>query len=203
MEVTELLEAGLRELNLVAEPRLIQQLETYQKLLLRWNLKTNLTAIREPAKIVSHHLLDALAVHEYIVGRRVLDVGSGAGLPGIPLALIRPDTDFILLDSNGKKTRFMTQAMIELGLTNVRVVKSRIENYDGQVDHVISRAFSSLDDLSGSCLRLLDEKGSLLAMKGPGYETELTALGGRPTRVHQVSVPGLDAARYLIEIPAS
>ncbi|SVE11695.1 uncharacterized protein METZ01_LOCUS464549, partial [marine metagenome] len=171
-------------MNLAADQILIEQLQTYQALLLHWNKTANLTAITEPDKIVTHHLLDALAVHEFITGQRVLDVGSGAGLPGIPLALINPDKDFILLDSNGKKTRFMTQARIELGLENVTVVKSRIEDYDDRVDHVISRAFSSLAEFGHFCLRLLEKNGSLLAMKGPGYEIELAALESAFTRVH-------------------
>ena len=203
MELTEIVESGLKELNLPADQTLIEQLQTYQAMLLHWNKTANLTAITEPEMIVTHHLLDALTVHEFIIGQRVLDVGSGAGLPGIPLALINPDKDFILLDSNGKKTRFMTQARIELGLENVTVVKSRIEDYDDRVDHVISRAFSSLAEFARVCLRLLEKNGSLLAMKGPGYEIELAALESAFTRLHQVSVPNLDAERYLIEVVAN
>ena len=203
MEFSEIVESSLKQLNLVVDQTVIQRLQIYQALLLRWNRTINLTAITESDKIVTHHLLDALAVHEFIIGQRVLDVGSGAGLPGIPLALINPDKDFILLDSNGKKTRFMTQARIELGLENVTVVKSRIEDYDDRVDHVISRAFSSLAEFGHFCLRLLEKNGSLLAMKGPGYEIELAALESAFTRVHQVSVPNLNAERYLIEVAAN
>ena len=200
MEFSEIVESSLKQLNLVVDQTVIQRLQIYQALLLRWNRTINLTAITESDKIVTHHLLDALAVHEFIIGQRVLDVGSGAGLPGIPLALINPDKDFILLDSNGKKTRFMTQARIELGLENVTVVKSRIEDYDDRANHVISRAFSSLAEFARVCLRLLEKNGSLLAMKGPGYEIELSALESAFTRLHQVSVPNLDAERYLIEV---
>ena len=203
MRVSDLLEEGLQALHLPVESRLVDQLLSYQHLLLRWNKSTNLTAITEPLKFVTHHLLDALAVHDFLAGKRILDVGSGAGLPGIPLALIKPDKHFILLDSNGKKTRFMMQALIELSLQNVTIVESRVEKYDDRVDHVISRAFSSLEDFSSNCLRLLNKKGTLLAMKGPEYGSEMDALVNSQVRVHAVSVPMLDAVRYLIEIQAS
>ncbi len=199
MSFEDAVEYGLKELDIVADRTLIKKLQTYQALLLRWNKKINLTAITETDKIITHHLLDALSVNEFIVGRKVLDAGSGAGLPGIPLALINPDKDFILLDSSEKKTHFMTQVRIELGLENVTVVKSRLEDYYDCVDHVISRAFSSLDQFVRQSLRFLDKDGSLLAMKGPGYEAELAAVRSPLKRVHQLFVPNLDARRYLIE----
>ena len=195
-------EFGLKELNLRADKALIQQLHRYQALLLRWNKTINLTGIKEPDKIITHHLMDALSVNEFLVGKRVLDVGSGAGLPGIPLALINPDKDFILLDSNGKKTHFMTQALIDLGLKNVTVVKSRLEDYDDCFDHVVCRAFSSLEEFARQGLRLLNKRGSLLAMKGPGYEVELVSLKVPFKQVHRIDVPTLGAERYLVEVSA-
>jgi len=202
MGFSNVIELGLKELHLRPDNTLIQQLHTYLDMLLSWNKINNLTGITEPDKIVTHHLLDSLSIHDFIVGHRVLDVGSGAGLPGIPLALINPDKYFILLDSNGKKTRFMTQVRIELELKNVMVVKSRIEDYDEQADHVISRAFSSLKRFAQIGLRLLNNDGTLLAMKGPGYETELAAVPSLLTEVHCVFVPILNAERYLIEVAA-
>ena len=193
-------ESGLKEMGLVVDKALVQQLHAYQVLLLRWNKTMNLTAITEPNKILTHHLMDSLSVNEFIVGQKVLDVGSGAGLPGIPLALINPNKDFILLDSSEKKTYFMTQARIELGLENVTVVRSRIEDYNNLVDHVISRAFSSLERFVNLGLRLLHKGGSLLAMKGPGYEIESEVLQSKSGRVHEVFVPCLGAERYVIEI---
>ncbi len=193
------LELGLKELDLRVDQELIQQFYIYQALLLRWNKTFNLTAITEPDRIVTHHLMDALSINDFLAGQRVLDVGSGAGLPGIPLALINPDKDFILLDSNGKKTHFMTQVRIELGLENVTVVKSRIEDYEDSVDHVICRAFSSLKVFICQCRRLLNKNGSLLAMKGPGYESELESKLPHQ-RIHQLTVPSLDAERYLVEV---
>ena len=200
MCISNLVEFGLNELALPTDQILVQQLYSYQDLLLRWNTTTNLTSIIEPERVITHHLFDALSVHQFIVGQRVLDVGSGAGLPGIPLALINPDKDFILLDSNGKKTRFMTQVKIELGLGNVTIIKSRVEDYNDRVDHVISRAFASLKEFACFGLRLLGNNGSLLAMKGPNYANELKGLHYARTKVHPVFVPSLGAERYLIEI---
>ena len=200
MQVPSLVESGLNELALPANQILVQQLYRYQELLLRWNRTTNLTSIIEPKRIITHHIFDALSVHPFIVGQRVLDVGSGAGLPGIPLALINPDKDFILLDSNGKKTRFMTQVKIELGLGNVTIIKSRVEDYNDLVDQVISRAFAGLKEFAYCGLRLLGINGSLLAMKGPNYANELKGLHYSHTKVHPLFVPSLDVERYLIEI---
>lgn len=200
MDTTALLTSGLRELGFSFDDDLVTRFVNYADLLLLWNRTVNLTAITEPEKVVSHHLLDSLSVREFVTGRHICDAGSGGGLPGIPLALVCPDKDFILLDSNGKKTRFMTQAKIELGLDNVEVVKARVEDFSSSVDHVISRAFTSLGEFAEKTAPLLTPGGSLLAMKGPGYQDELEAQSWKSVTAHPVWVPGLDEQRYLVEI---
>jgi 16S rRNA (guanine527-N7)-methyltransferase len=126
-------------------------------------------------------------------------VGSGAGLPGIPLALINQDKDFILLDSNGKKTRFMVQAAIELGIRNIEVVHSRAQDFQGEFDHVVCRAFAGTDDFVKTCSHLLAPGGTLLAMKGPA-ESAVTRPPGFKQSIHQLHVPDMPSERYLIEI---
>ena len=202
MGIETQLRQGLEELGIEVSDDGLKSILQYQALLLKWNKVTNLTAITEPELVVSHHLLDALAVNPFIAGHRVLDVGSGGGLPGIPLALVNPDKDFILLDPNGKKTRFMTQAKIELGLSNVEVIQSRVEDHQGLYDHVISRAFRHLSGFVECCGRLLTVEGSLLAMKGPDYEQEQEEMtvSDYTMVVHHLAVPGLQAERCLIEI---
>ena len=127
--VEDLITDGFQALGLKEDPALVERSSCFLELLVRWNRVTNLTALTDIKAMVGVHLLDSLAVAPYITGRKILDVGSGAGLPGIPLALLYPDKDFILLDSNGKKTRFMTQVTIELQLDNVKVVHLRVEDF--------------------------------------------------------------------------
>jgi len=199
MSLVEHIATGLKDLALGDHPDKAESLAHYLDLVTRWNRVTNLTAVKEAEEMVSLHLLDSLAVMPYVTGNTILDVGSGAGLPGIPLALFQPDKDFILLDSNGKKTRFMTQASIELGLSNVTVVQQRIEDCSEQFDQVISRAFASLDEFIFLCMPRLNAGGSLLAMKGPSEIEQATKMA--EASVHELRVPGLDKARYLVEIP--
>jgi len=202
MDLEARLARGLQSLGLTDTERLIEASLHFQSLLLKWNKVTNLTAITSPEQVITHHLLDAFAVDSYVTGQTVLDVGSGGGIPGIPLALANPDKDFILLDPNGKKTRFMTQAKIELELTNVAVIQARVEDHSGQYDQVISRAFRQVAGFVDSCARLVRPGGSLLAMKGPDYEDELVPLAGLEKRIQTIdlAVPGLDATRCLIRI---
>lgn len=202
MTLEEKLTAGLDSLGFSNPADLAALAMRYQALLLKWNKVTNLTAITDPERIITHHLLDAYSVNRFIRGTSILDVGSGAGIPGIPLALANPDKDFILLDPNGKKTRFMTQAKIELGLENVEVVQARAEDHDRQYDQVISRAFRQVEGFIATCGRLVRPGGTLLAMKGPDHMEELATLSGFEDRVatHLLSVPGLDADRFLVEI---
>jgi 16S rRNA (guanine527-N7)-methyltransferase len=202
MNLETRLAEGLRTLGLSDTERLVEASLHFQALLLKWNKVTNLTAITSPEQVITHHLLDAFAVDPYITGHTILDVGSGGGIPGIPLALANPDKDFILLDPNGKKTRFMTQAKIELELTNVVVIQARVEDHTGQYDQVISRAFRQVAGFVDSCARLVRSGGSLLAMKGPDYEDEVAQLAELRNRIQTIdlAVPGLNASRYLIRI---
>lgn len=195
---------GLESLELTPDPEHVQRLEAFLDLLVRWNRVYNLTSIRERDAMFSKHLLDSLSVHRYITGPRVLDVGSGAGLPGIPLAIIAPTLGFVLLDSSNKKTRFIRQAVIELGLENVDVQQQRIESFDPgyRFDTVISRAFAALGDFVTTTGRLLGANGRLLAMKGRYPEDELDNLpeGFGLQAVHSLQVSGLDAERHLVEM---
>ena len=144
MSLGSAIKCGLTSLGLESNENFISNLEAYLVLLSRWNRVTNLSGIKRLKDMVPIHLLDSLSVHAFIEGNTILDVGSGAGLPGIPLAILYPKKFFTLLDSNGKKTRFMRQAVIDLKLDNVQIIKERVESFQGEFDHVISRAFSSL-----------------------------------------------------------
>jgi len=181
---------------------LVEHLTRYLQELAKWNQTYNLTAVRDPADMVPRHLLDALAVNSYLHGKRVLDVGTGAGLPGIPLALVNPDKHFTLLDSNGKKIRFVQHVVGVLGLSNVEPVQARIESWDFEqpFDVIVSRAFSTLADFINGSGRMLGPGGSLLAMKGKLPEAELAALpaGWRAIGVHGIRVPMLDAERHAV-----
>lgn len=195
------LERGLGAMGLHVPTPVQQRLVRFLLLLHRWNRHYNLTAIRDPVEMVSKHLLDSLAVMPYIEGQTVLDVGSGAGLPGIPLALTLPHRSFVLLDSNGKKTRFLTQARIELGLENVEIVNLRVEDYRPGLyfDVIITRAWAGAVEILEKTAHLQSPGTQILVMQGkldapefmPGYEL----LGS-----HSLEVHGLDAARHLLEI---
>lgn len=195
------LEQGLRQLAvpLAADDR--QRLLTFVHLLARWNAAYNLTAVRDPQEMIARHLLDSLVLLPYLRGARVLDIGTGPGLPGIPLALARPDIAFTLLDANAKKTRFVTQAVGELGLKNVEVVQARVENYrpEQKFDTLVARAFSSIAELLKSAQHLCAPGGRFLAMKGVYPEKELAAIPAEfaVSEVLALKVPGLDAARHL------
>lgn len=203
----ELLASGLAALGLetpsAREPRLL----AYVELLQRWNRVYNLTAVRNPSAMIGRHLLDSLAAAPYLRGARFLDVGSGAGLPGIPLAIWFPERSFALLDSNGRKTRFLTQVKIELGLTNVEVVHARVQNLRdaSRYDGVLSRAFSALADFAVAAGHLVAPNGRLYAFKGVRPDAELLALPEpyRALAVWPLSLPGTDADRHLVELVAS
>jgi 16S rRNA (guanine527-N7)-methyltransferase len=190
------------DLSAAGGDTLIQQLVRYLQELEKWNQAYNLTAVRDPVDMVPRHLLDALSVNFYLHGKRILDVGTGAGLPGIPLALVNPDKQFTLLDSNGKKIRFVQHAVGVLGLSNVEAVQARIESCDFEkhFDVIVSRAFSTLTDFVNGSGRILGPGGSLLAMKGKLPEAELAALpsGWRAIGVYAIHVPELDAERHAV-----
>ena len=188
------------------EQALYGRLVDYLALLQRWNQVYNLTAVRDPQQMIVRHILDSLAIAPFLGKRtqRCLDVGSGAGLPGVPLAILYPQREFHLLDSNGKKTRFLFQVKTELGLDNVIVQHFRAESFvPGTLyDVILSRAFASLGDMVESCKHLCAAHGSFLAMKGVYPEEELAAL---PVccalkQVHRLQVPGLLEKRHLIEL---
>jgi len=184
---------------------LAPKLDAYLALLAKWNRTYNLTAIREPERMVTHHALDALAVLPHLPARsalRMLDVGTGGGVPGIPLALARPGWRVVLLDSNHKKGAFLAQAAIELGLANVEVATTRVEDYapSAPFDVIISRAFSDLASFAGAALPLLAPGGALVAMKGVLPHEELAHLPAdvRVVATPALSVPGLAAERHLV-----
>lgn len=202
MSLAESLSAGLVQLGLSLSDGQQQALLDYIALLQKWNKVYNLTAVREPENMLYQHLLDSLAVLPYIGAGRLLDVGTGGGLPGIVLAIARPELDITLLDSNQKKTTFLRQASIELGLKNVRVECLRVDDYQPSVafDMVISRAFSDLGEFVRLSARLCRSGGELLAMKGVYPHDELAHLPAQ-FRQHEVvtlHVPGLEAQRHLV-----
>ena len=194
-----LLLAGLSELQLKLADHQIEQLLAFIALIEKWNKAYNLTAIRDKHAMVSLHLLDSLAIVPHLTGKRHIDIGTGAGLPGIPLAICYPDYEFTLLDSNAKKTRFVQQAVLELKLRNVEVCHYRVENYraDPGFDTVITRAFAELSAIVEMTAHLLNSNGVLLAMKGQLPDEPLSQ--GICTHV-PITVPGIDAARCLVKV---
>ena len=195
---------GLAALGVPASSEVAQRLLDYVALIAKWNKVYNLTAVRDPAEMIGLHVLDSLSVLPHIQCATLLDVGSGAGLPGIPLAIVRPDLDVTLLDSNNKKTTFQQQAAIELRLTNVRAVNARVESWESgrRFDVVISRAFADTADFVSNAGHLVATGGVLAAMKGVYPHEELARM---PTAynvrsVVPLSVPGVDAERHLVLI---
>ncbi len=200
----ERLERGLKELGISVGPQGLARLIQYVALLDKWNRVYNLTAIRDAEKSVSVHLLDCLAAVPYLRGSRVLDVGSGAGLPGIPIALARPDVRVTMLDSSHKKAAFLRQAVAELRLRNAAIVCERAESWrpSETFDCIISRAFAELSEFVTLTEHLLAPGGFLAAMKGvhPYEEIEKLPRGFRVTQVQRLFVPGLGAERHLVLI---
>jgi 16S rRNA (guanine527-N7)-methyltransferase len=208
MSAQATLAEGLVRLKLVLPPPIQQKLLDYVVLVQKWNKVYNLTAVRDADKMLTHHLLDSLAVVPYVAhAKTLLDVGSGAGLPGIPLALALPDVRVTLLDSNHKKTAFLTQVVIELKLHNADVVCERVEKYLSKqsFDVVVSRAFSDLPEFVASAGRLVASGGTLLAMKGVHPFEEIAQLKGdfKLSGVTPLTVPGLDAERHLVFMKAA
>ncbi|TCJ12727.1 16S rRNA (guanine(527)-N(7))-methyltransferase RsmG [Parasulfuritortus cantonensis] len=201
----ERLDAALAAMGLDLPGACREQLLAYLDLLRKWNKTYNLTAIHEPERMLTHHLLDSLAVLPYIGAERLLDVGAGAGLPGIPLAIARPGLAVTLIDASHKKVAFMHQAAIELGLDNVKAVHGRVEQLPAApFPQIISRAFSDLSDFVRLTRPLLAEGGEWLAMKGLFPNEELAQLkGARLKRDIELAVPGLDANRHLIVLEAA
>ena len=178
------------------------KLLAYLDLLAKWNRTYNLTAVRDPGEMVSRHLLDSLAVLPYMHGKSLADLGSGAGLPGIPLAIARPDVAVTLVESNGKKTRFLREAVRSLPLSNVTVDQARVQDATGAFDTITARAFASLPDMLAWAGHLLAPNGHWLALKGRADPAELGAVssGFRIIAVHDLQVPGIDGERCAVEL---
>jgi len=204
MSAADQLRRGLIALGLTLDSEIQQRLLDYIALIEKWNRVHNLTAIREPEKMVSHHLLDSLAVAPHLHARRLLDVGSGAGLPGIPLALANPDMHVTLLDSNHKKAAFLNQAVMEMKLKNAQVCSERVESWKTQTgfDVIISRAFSDMDEFVRVTRHLLIPGGTFAAMKGlhPYEEIEKMPQDCKVLQVLPLAVPGVEGARHLVLI---
>jgi 16S rRNA (guanine527-N7)-methyltransferase len=202
------LREGLAALGLSLDGATVSHLLAYLALLLKWNKTYSLTAITEPDRMVSHHLLDSLAAIRPVAAqqpKRLLDVGSGGGQPGIPFAIVRPDWHLTLLDSNQKKTTFLRQAVIELGLTQVDVVCDRVEHVAGQFDLITSRAFADLKDFVTLTGQLLAPEGCWAALKGVHPYEEIAALPAnvRVRDVEHLQVPGLGAERCIVWMEAA
>lgn len=178
------------------------QLVNLVLLLDKWNKAYNLTSVRDPQEMLVKHILDSLVVSPYLQGQNFIDVGTGPGLPGLPLAIINPDKKFVLLDSLGKRISFIRNAVRELGLTNVTPILSRVEEYQGEVlfDGVLSRAFASLRDMTDWCEHLVAEKGLFYALKGQYHQEEVSQLAEQFVikKVIPLTVPELAAERHLV-----
>ncbi len=202
------LDAGLTTMAVHLDEQVRDRLIAYVRLLNRWNRAYNLTAVRDPLDMIPRHLLDSLVVLPYLRGESCLDVGSGAGLPGLVLAVARPGIPWVLLDSNAKKCRFLNHARVQLRLDNVRVERNRVEDFHpgARFSTIISRALSSLADFVAGAGHLLAPGGCLLAMKGRTPAHELLALGrlGEQAEVVRVRLPGLeDGRRHLVIVTSA
>ena len=205
LNLEQSLSRGIAQLGLEVTPATQQKLLAYLALLQKWNKVYNLTAIRQPEQMVSAHLLDSLAVLPHLWPRRWLDVGCGGGLPGLVLALLRPQWTFTLLDSNSKKTSFVQQAVIELELHNVSVYCARVEGWqpEEKFDGIISRAFAETAEFIRLTRHLLAPEGRWVAMKGaPEQELERLPADVRLEQIISLQVPGLDAVRSLVLLKA-
>lgn len=198
------LEQGLQQLKLNLPVITQNSLLAYINLLIKWNRAFNLISNPEPNEILYQHILDSLSIVPYVDGQTILDFGTGAGFPGIPLALALPERQFVLLDSVGKKTNFVRQAVAELKLINVEVVQARVEAFASPhcFANVVTRAFSSIDDIIEKTKHLICPDGKWLLMKGI-YPTEELQAVNTPYEVYSLQVPGLAKQRHLICIPSS
>lgn len=196
------LRAGAGELGIALGAEQCGKLLDYLDLLVRWNAVYNLTAVRDSADMITRHLLDSLAIAPLVRGETLADLGTGPGLPGIPLAILAPERKVTLVDSNGKKTRFLREAVRVLGLANARVEQARVEAAQGQYDCITARAFAALGDILAWGGHLLAAGGLCVAMKGVVDEDELRGIppGFRVEEIVPLTVPGLGAARHAVII---
>lgn len=181
-----------------------EKIQRYVDLMLKWNRAFNLTAITKPDEILTKHLLDSISIAPFIQGQSILDVGTGAGFPGVILSILLPQTNWVLLDSSQKKIRFLNQVKAELALSNIEPVAARVESYQkpGGFDMILARAFSSLADLVNLTARLCHPSTRYLAMKGQNPREEILALGLPDSAIslEKITVPGLDAERHVVLI---
>lgn len=211
MNLSQKLMIGLQSLDLQVAQNTQEKLLQYLEILQKWNRVHNLTAVREPLEMVTLHLLDSLSVLKYVEGKRLLDVGSGAGLPGIPLAICLPDLEVTVMDSSHKKASFMRQAKAELGIDNLQVECGRVEKFNplNNYDVVISRAFSDIAEFIKLTKHLCADDGKWLAMKGVYPYDEIEQLQNikdfkiNTTNVVRLEVPGLEAQRHLVFLKAA
>lgn len=204
-DLDSLLTDGCAAMDIELSGQTRDQLLQYVGLLARWNRTYNLTAVREPIAMLSRHILDSLTLLPFVEEKaRILDVGSGAGLPGLPLAMAKPSLHVSLLDSNRKKICFLRQVTHDCAVKNANVVNRRVEDFTPpqRYDAVVVRAFASLTDIMDKTSHVLTDSGTVLAMKGVCPEVELAALQ-HPYQVHAVTVPGLDEQRHIIVIQAN
>jgi len=198
------LERGLEILGIEVTTKQLQALLHYQALLVQWNQRFNLTAVRDPEAMIVRHLLDSLAISHCVKNRSIADVGTGAGLPGLPLGIIDEQRKVTLLDSNGKKTRFLNYVKQELVLTNITIEQSRVEDFypETAFEVVVSRAFTQLDKMVPACRHLLTEGGRVFAMKSQSVSEEIAAMGdvAKVIAIHNIAVPFLDEERVLVEL---
>jgi 16S rRNA (guanine527-N7)-methyltransferase len=206
MNSSQLLASGVQQLNIHADEKQLSLLMQYVQLLQKWNQAYNLTAIEDTDEIISKHILDSLSVAEHLMGKNIIDIGSGAGLPGIPLAILCEDKKFTLLDSNAKKTRFIQQAVIDLRLNNIQVLQSRVEDYlpsnhsAEAFNTLISRAFASSDKLFASCeqlLKNLDDQGRIIFMLAKQKHLEALPNRYNVVDIYSIKIPQLDAQRHI------
>lgn len=184
-----------------------QQLVAYVEMLHKWNKAYNLTSVRDPNEMLVRHILDSIVVAPHLQGTRFIDVGTGPGLPGIPLSIVRPESHFTLLDSLGKRVRFLRQVQHELKLTNIEPVQSRVEDFPAEppFDGVISRAFASLNDMVSWCHHLPGDAGRFYALKGQLPEDEIALLpaGLDVESIVELKVPHLEGERHLVIVKAN
>ena len=204
VKLNEILLQGCEKLALDITTEQADKLTGYVQRIDKWNKAYNLTSVRDPEQMMVKHILDSLAVTRFVSGKRVIDVGTGPGLPGMPLAIMLPDIDFTLLDSLGKRVRFMKQCAFELGLTNVTPVYSRVEEHEPAqpYDIVLSRAFASLKDMLHWCQHLVDSSGVFFALKGQFPQSEIDEVSDhfQIGSVEALSVPDLTGERHLVTI---
>jgi 16S rRNA (guanine527-N7)-methyltransferase len=203
MTLTTDLQALLGKTTLKVSEQQVQLLIQYVELLHKWNKAYNLTSVRDPQQMLVKHIMDSLMVGEVLQGENFIDVGTGPGLPGIPLAILYPERNFVLLDSLGKRITFLRQVVFQLKLTNVQPVKARVEEYivESPFDGVLSRAFSSLNDMVSWCSHLVTaERGKFFALKGQYPTSELEQLPENIKLVssHKITVPELIGERHII-----